>query len=237
MLSFYDNTKDDLYLAEAKKIADLIINSYDSNIERTNLDWESAGIGLLDGDSGISLFLSLFYKITDNKYYLENSLKFLKRDIDSLKINEINEMIQLYNENLKRSFSFLNSGSIGVYIAIHMLNKICKANYFEKEIQGILKISETRITMEANLYDGLCSFMFLNCINGIDDNFLNRTLEKLDMFLIPKRDGLIMPGKSFYKFSLDFHTGNSGAILSILSAKNKNPLLWLPLSKGLLNIL
>jgi serine/threonine protein kinase len=216
------------YLNVAKKIARIVSDRVENNEEPIGTDWQSYGIGLLDGYSGVSLFLTLLYEATKNEKYLALSEMAIEKELGNARISDVDESLNLIDYKTNRGFPYLSNGSMGLGVAITALNYTNKAIYFEDDILAIIKSANHRISLEAGLTDGVSGFLLVNCFqkNAV---ILDETLCALNLFLIERSESLLMPGRMFLKLSSDLQTGVAGVILGLKSAMERRMLLWLPL--------
>ena len=228
LVGVYNLTKNCKYLAEAEAIFDIIVRVTYTN-QPTGTDWDSVSLGLLDGYSGISLFASLLYGITGDKKHLEVSIKAIQREIDSSRTPERDGVLQLYDEQKNRLLPYFSNGTIGLGLAVDVLNKVSKESFFEDEMQAISKVTDFRVVAEPGLFDGIGGFFMLGSFQAYKGS-LDKPMDILHLFLVKKEDTFTLPAKMFYKVSFDIHSGVAGVLLALASAKNKNSLSWLPMA-------
>ncbi|MCL1934923.1 MAG: class III lanthionine synthetase LanKC [Defluviitaleaceae bacterium] len=231
LISLYNQNSNTKYLQEAEKIASTLIENIDNDTElQIGTDWTSSNFGLLDGYSGISLYLSILYNTTKKRLYLDNSIKAIEKDIENLKTSE-NGITQLYDKDRNIAYPYLSNGSIGVGISMYILDFVNSSSVYQEKILGIAKVNNTRITIEQGLFDGLSGLIFSYLFNK-DKTEIQKNIDKLELYKVQNDYGTFMPGRMAYRLSSDLQTGNSGVLLAINSVKNEDLLAWLPLMKG-----
>jgi len=214
------------YLEEAENIANLLSRRLTDEQVLFGTDWDSLPIGLLDGHSGISIFYSLLFNATRNVIYFERAKAMLQKDIDNSKITENDGVLQTQDIAKNRLLPYLSSGSIGVGIAITVFNNISRNSFFKDEISAIKRVTSYRCCIEPGLYDGIAGFFLTNCFEKGNDT--SKCLEVLRLFLVEEGNCAFIPGKLFYKYSSDVHTGITGILLALAASKKQNVLYWLP---------
>jgi len=235
LVAMYQESKNNKYLHEAIEISKKIITIFDSSTEITMTDWESIPLGLLDGYSGASVFLSLLFSVTKNKDHLRYATLLIQKDIESSIVSEEDGVLQIHDKDKNRLLPYLSNGTIGVGVAITVLNNISSSNYFEDEMKSINKVSDYVCCYDSNLFDGAGGFFVTIAFEGSREIDLENAIKRLELFLIQKDKSIDLPGKEFYCLSSDFQTGTAGVILAIKTAQRKNVLEWLPMVNSLLN--
>lgn len=232
LVSLYMATDDQKYLKEAEDIANIIILAVEKDIAVNGSDWEALSLGLFDGYSGLSMFLSFLYHATKNEKYLNGSIAALQKDIDGLFDNG-EGLLNVHDKIRNRVLPYLSNGSVGVWLSIIILQKVSNQNIYEDKLSGLKRNADARICLEPSLAGGAASFFILDCFDNNDQ--MKNTLNKLRPFLIEIEDKIFISGRVGYRLSSDFFSGVSGVILAIESARRKNPIAWLPLSESLWN--
>lgn len=236
LVAFYAETQNQKYLDEAFKIAANMMEKISKNQKLITTDWDSVQTGIIDGYAGMALFYSLLYKVSQKESYLISAKELILKDIESSNISTRDGSMQTFDENKNRLLPYLANGSIGLGIAISVYNSVSGEKAFKQELEAIFKVSEYKCCFDAGLLDGSGGFFILSTLPDANaDNIIQKSLEKLNLFLIEIQDKKFIPGKLFYKLSSDMYSGSAGIILAIQSAQNKNSLLWLPLLHKLIN--
>ena len=222
------------YLSLAKEISQNLIDRVDNNEESISSEWEGYSAGLLDGYAGISIFLTLLYEITKNEKYLSFSEMLIDKELSNGIYSDENGSLLLRDSKSNRMYPYLSNGSLGLGVAITALNRTNKIFCFQDEFEAIIKSTDYRIVLEPGLLDGISGFLLADCFQE-DNDSIEEILGTLSLFVFGNSETYRVPGKMFYKFSSDIHTGVAGVILGILSAQNRSPLLWLPMISKFIN--
>jgi len=227
LAAFYKETGNAKFLIEAEKICKQVIEQF-INLETLpkGKDWQSINLGLFDGYSGISLFLSALYNATGKSEYINASTAAIQKDLENSRTAPEDGSLQILDAR-GRLLPYLSLGSIGVGVAIQTLNNLSGQLFFESELKAISGVSKCRLSIEPGIFEGVAGMLFINCFTE-NKSIIKDTLAKLNLFLIEYGDMIFMPGRMFYKFSSDVHTGIAGVLLALQSARHKDPTLWLP---------
>lgn len=231
LVAFFIETNNTIYLKEAEKMASIITEKISNGVPLLNSDWESSDIGLIDGYSGISLLFSVLYKYTKKEEYYYFSKKMILMDLERTFNSDRDGSLQTLDNN--KLLPYLRNGSIGIGVAISVLNNVCEKQDYIDELSAILKVSDYRCCYEASFFDGIGGFFLCQCIDKSEKDYMKKIYNKLKLFLTIKDDKVFLPAKYFYKLSMDMYSGNTGILASIYSAEKKNPLGWLPLINNL----
>lgn len=231
VISLYLETENNEYLQFAKELETLIEIHSDKDELLVVNDWMAVGIGAIDGLSGVSLFYSALYSVTNNKQYQEKAKQLIKKDLDQSKIDDVTGSLQTL-DNRNRLLPYLSGGSIGVAISIWFLNHVSGQDFYREEMDAILKLSKICSTISGGLFDGAGSFLLLPTMVEVGEKreeILREVLNLLHIFLIDKNEYHVYPGQFSYRLSDDVYTGSSGIILALMGMAKDNPLYWLPL--------
>nr|8SAP_A Chain A, Class III lanthionine synthetase LanKC [Bacillus thuringiensis serovar andalousiensis]8SAP_B Chain B, Class III lanthionine synthetase LanKC [Bacillus thuringiensis serovar andalousiensis] len=231
VISLYLETENKEYLKLAKDLERMIKLNRAKDKQLKVKDWMAVDIGVIDGLSGVSLFYSALYSVTQNQKYLEEAEVLIKEDLESTKKDDVTGVLQTV-DNKNRLLPYLSGGSIGVAISIWFLNHVSGQDLYREEMNSILKLSKTRCTISGGLFDGAGSFLLIPSMVKNDKNrevILNEVLNLLNIFLIEKNSYYVYPGQFSYRLADDVYTGSSGIILALMGVIKGNPLYWLPL--------
>ncbi|QDP39175.1 lanthionine synthetase C family protein [Radiobacillus deserti] len=232
LTSLYLEEKNKTYLLKAEEIADAINNFIIQGKKLSNNDLTGVPIGLIDGWSGISIFYSALYAVTNNQVYFDKSIELIEKDLEKTEIDEtINVMHTL--DDRKRLLPYLSGGSIGIGIAIDYLNHVSGQQNYQKELNLITNLSNVKCAFNGGLFDGAGGFLLLPLVNRKNDRQFNSNVESvtklLNLYLVKREDHLLFPGNFGYRLSDDLFSGSSGIVLAIESLLRKNNLYWLPI--------
>jgi len=114
--------------------------------------------GLLDGPSGIALFLALHGHQRRSNESLDAARRLVEIDVDRLQ-ETADAGLQLASGS--RVLPFLGSGSAGVGVAIATLRRATGDGSFDEVLLGILRASCPQFTVHAGLLDGRAGLVHL----------------------------------------------------------------------------
>ncbi|TCP70270.1 class III lanthionine synthetase LanKC [Baia soyae] len=232
LTSLYLETLDPKFLEKAELIATKIDMFLEENREITVQDWTGLPIGLIDGWSGVSVFYSALYALTEKREYYFRAIELVVRDLNkTVRDNELEALNTI--DNRSRLLPYLSGGSIGVGVAIWYLNHVSEEKMFQEELKFISNLSQIRTTISGGLFDGAGSFLVIPPMIGKDHvAYHSQTediLELLNLHLIDKKNYLSFPGQFGFRLSDDLFSGSSGIILGLKGILQENPLYWLPI--------
>jgi serine/threonine protein kinase len=222
-LYFWQKTKNELYLAEAIKIADIICETAMAESDGCswdNIDGEGTGVGLWEGASGISLFLLNMYCATKNTRYLltgENGLKF---DISCGREIEGTLGFPRHTKNGNNIlYPYLAYGSAGVAsvaLRYYVITKNTEYLHFIKKIKSAIA---QKYTISPDLFSGLSGLgnYMLDVYEFLgDESYLDlayRAAEGLKLFTIKRKEGFSFPLLTPNKICTDYSSGSVGVAL------------------------
>ncbi|WP_218923896.1 class III lanthionine synthetase LanKC [Bacillus toyonensis] len=241
-LSFYTITKDPYFLETSKKISSILIDIYKNNGAISVLDPFAMPQGLLNGWSGVSLFLLQLGVTCDDKELLKISKEILNKEInENIQIDQTLELAQVFDSSMGkgRLVPYLGEGAAGVALVMMEFQK-----YFKDFKQGdnsklllqLSNVAELFCTYTNGILRGSAGMIILS--NAKENNHystesLKHTVGMLKNYLLYKEDiGILSPGDYGYRCSLDFQTGNSGILLALCDIHKNKWNSWLPLPKN-----
>ncbi|WP_270170545.1 class III lanthionine synthetase LanKC [Paenibacillus sp. SYP-B4298] len=231
VISLYLETQNSEYLKFAKELA-ISIETNRTKPESLKVnDWMAVDIGVIDGLSGVSLFYSALYSITQDKNYLIQASSLIKKDLEKTRKDDMTGVLQTL-DNRTRLLPYLSGGSIGIALSIWFYNHVSGQDLFREEMDAIFKLSKIRSTISGSLFDGAGSFLLLpSMVKCIEQRktMMDKILPLIHVFLIEKNGYYVYPGQFSYRLSDDVYTGSSGIILALMSSIKDNPLYWIPL--------
>lgn len=231
LVAFYKATGHKAYLQEAERIAAIIEKRIKEKAALVTSDWESSETGLVDGYSGMSLMFSALYGCTKKTQYYGFSKELIFMDLDKSFHSDRDGSLQTLNTD--KLLPYLRSGSIGIGVAIKVLNTVGGEEIYAEELEAIVKVADYRCCYEAGFFDGIGGFFLCQCIDCKRNDYMEKAFGKLKLFLVSEEDKLFLPAKYFYKLSMDMYSGSVGILAAIYSAEKRNPLGWLPLIENL----
>jgi len=231
LISLYIETENTEYFDLVKEL-EKSINLHRLTDEPLKVtDWMAVDKGVIDGVSGVSLFYSALYSVTQNRKYLEKAESLLVEDLKSTKKDHVSGILQTL-DNRNRLLPYLSGGSIGIAISIWFFNHVSGQDLYRQEMDAILKTSKVHCTISGSLFDGAGSFLLIPSMvkeGAYREEILNDVLSLLNLFLIEKDDYYVYPGQFSYRLADDVYTGSSGIVLALMGIVKGNPLYWLPL--------
>lgn len=241
-ISFYSCTKDEYFLQKAFDIYEILKEHFikDKTIVMSNDS--DMPYGLMNGWSGISLFIlyvSKFLSSPTEGYNL--SIEMLNYEIENnISINEELELAQIeeYSLGHKRVIPYLGEGGAGLALIII---EFLKTNpYFNKEkykdlLNKTLNISNLYSTYTSGLFRGATGMIVLaNAESFIRENnsVIEHAISSLNNYMLYNDEvGLVTPGEFGYRLSMDLQTGTSGILLALNDIGEQKWDSWFPIPK------
>ncbi|MCL1990824.1 MAG: class III lanthionine synthetase LanKC [Defluviitaleaceae bacterium] len=212
-LGWYKVSQEECFLLEAKEIAYRILTFFDSDGKMSKPLGEEISFGLLDGYSGIALFMLILYNLTKEQLYLESFSLMIAKDLDKLNSEEKNSVLPS-----------LANGWSGVGYVLQLFGKTIDMTKFNKHLDQIKRRCQVKIGFDFDLFEGFSGYYFL------DKELKETFLKNLQLFMIESEKGTyVSPGKWGHKLSADVATGLSGIILALEFFEKENFLGWFPL--------
>ncbi|KXX86851.1 serine/threonine protein kinase [Bacillus cereus] len=241
-LSFYTITKDTYFLEASKKISNILIDIYKDNGAISVQDPFAMPHGLLNGWSGVSLFLLQLGITCNNKELIEISKEVLNKEINEhIEIDPTLDLAQIFDTSIGkgRLVPYLGEGAAGVALVMMEFQKYSRDFKQGDNLKLSLQLSnvaELFCTYTNGILRGSAGMIILS--NAKENNHystesLKHTVGMLKNYLLYKKDiGIISPGDYGYRCSLDFQTGNSGILLALCDIHKNKWNSWLPLPKN-----
>lgn len=179
---------------------------------------------LLDGIAGVSCFYSILYDITNDYEYFKISKMLLKESMMNLVSTENLEICELKSAN--KITPYIDKGSIGILLAIYLLNSVSDSVFFADEQKKIENISKLSPFYNAGLLEGAGSGIIISHADKKSKKFVS---ELLSLYLYKDGDNLYVPGDFSLKFSNDIDSGAVGILIALEAMEQENPLLLLPI--------
>ncbi|WP_369900789.1 class III lanthionine synthetase LanKC [Bacillus manliponensis] len=231
-ISLYLAEDDNGYVKQAESIASYIKNYIDENRSLTVSDWAAVPIGLLDGWSGVALFYTALYAVTQDQQFYTMAKDLIERDLENTQEDKEVGILQTKDDR-SRLLPYLSGGTIGIGVAIWYLNHVSGQNLYEEELKLIVNLNDIRCAFSSGLFDGIGGFLLTSLIKEdhieVAGKNINKAVDKLDLFLIKKEDSILFPGNLCYRLSDDVYSGSAGIILALNAVLKRNPIHWLPL--------
>ncbi|NHQ86629.1 protein kinase/lanthionine synthetase C family protein [Iodobacter sp. HSC-16F04] len=222
-LYFWQKTKNEFFLTEAIKIADIICETAMAESDGCswdNIEGKGTGVGLFEGASGIALFLLNIYCATKNARYLlvgENGLKF---DISCGR--EIEGTFGFPKHTINGNnilYPYLAHGSAGVASVALRYYVITKNAEYIQFIEKVKPAIAQKYTISPDLFSGLSGLgnYMLDVYDFLgDESYLDlayRAAEGLKLFTIKRKEGFSFPLLTPNKICTDYSSGSAGVAL------------------------
>ena len=231
----YSITRDKVLLLNSKKAASILIHNF---LKRKRSPVNHKNVGLLDGLTGEALFLLLLGKNIHNEYYTDMSVEIMDYVVkNSMSYDDTgNLLVNDTSRGISRLLPYLNSGSAGIAYLLLLMSSYSK-DFLNSErndyLQQLIKSSYNYCCIDGSLIDGYAGFIVLGSLVKIlqnDNRLMDYLLDGMNSFMIGSncRETYI-PGNEGLKLSMDYETGASGVILSLILDSKDNFSYWLPL--------
>ncbi|MGM0950799.1 MAG: class III lanthionine synthetase LanKC [Bacillota bacterium] len=241
-LAFYSITKKKDFLDRAIKIGDKIIDAYKEDCSITVRDPYAMPYGLLNGWSGISLYILMLGKVTKNNDLIKQAGEIFNEEISkNIEIDSKLELAQIkeYSLGYKRLIPYLGEGAAGIALIMLEFNKNLPDFMTESNTELFKKltnVTDLYSTFASGIFRGVGGMIILaNAMKGegVNSDSLEYTIKALGNYLLYKEnEGILSPGEYGYRLSLDLQTGNSGLILTLSDIDSGKWNSWLPLPKN-----
>lgn len=232
LISLYLEEKNDSYILKAEAIAQTINNYISQGKALFVQDMSGVPIGLIDGWSGVSLFYSALFAVTNKRVYYDKSIELIEKDLECTQNDETTNVLHTLDDK-KRLLPYLSGGSIGIGIAIDYLNHVSGQDHFRNALDLISNLSSVKCTFNGGLFDGAGGFLLLPLLKKRNASQYNMSIDSitklLNLYLIKKENHILFPGNLGYRLSHDVYSGSSGIVLALESLIEKNSLFWLPI--------
>ncbi|WP_198508144.1 class III lanthionine synthetase LanKC [Bacillus sp. SN1] len=241
-LAFYSITEKKDFLDRAIKIGDKIIDAYKEDCSITVRDPYAMPYGLLNGWSGISLYILMLGKVTKNSDLIKQASEIFNEEISkNIEIDSKLELAQIkeYSLGYKRLIPYLGEGAAGIALIMLEFNKNLPDFMTESNTELFKKltnVTDLYSTFASGIFRGVGGMIILaNAMKGegVNSDSLEYTIKALGNYLLYKEnEGILSPGEYGYRLSLDLQTGNSGLILTLSDIDSGKWNSWLPLPKN-----
>lgn len=218
----------DKALAIAYRLENLLVQ----DIKIRPSDFDAVPIGLIDGWSGVSLFFSSLYNVTNDKKWLNLSILAIDKDMEQCVLEESG----LYQvKDASRFVPYLAGGSAGIGLAMIELRNLLHEKKWERELSGIGLLTQSKCFYSSGLFRGLTGLIVT--ANAIDiefnlqgkENRIDKALETLNLYLLENEGRYYVPGDYSYRISGDIFSGSAGMLLALHDTKSKGMYSWLPI--------
>ncbi|MCA6609080.1 MULTISPECIES: class III lanthionine synthetase LanKC [Bacillus] len=240
-LAFYNITQKKDFLDRSIKIGNRIIDAYKEGCSITVRDPYAMPYGLLNGWSGVSLYLLILGKVTDNRSVIKLAGEIFSKEISqNIEIDSKLELAQIKEHSLgyKRLIPYLGEGAAGIALIMLEFNKNLPNFMTETNTELFKKlanVTDLYSTFASGIFRGVGGMIILaNAMKceELKSGSLEYSIRALGNYLLYKRgEGILSPGEYGYRLSLDLQTGNSGLLLALSDIDNDKWNSWLPLPK------
>ncbi|WP_436945299.1 class III lanthionine synthetase LanKC [Staphylococcus xylosus] len=249
-IAFHSIENKQEFLEKAIHIYKIIKNAFIDKIDIVVSDKENLPYGLLNGWSGISLFILYISKYLNEDEKQEAyllSIEMLDYEINN-NINTNTELelsqIEEYSLGYKRLIPYLGEGAAGlalIIIEFQQNNPYFLFENYSKLLNNLSNIVDLYSTYTSGLFRGAGGMIVLsNAQNKLNNEYssLEYTIKALNNYILfNKSVGLVSPGEYGYRLSMDLKTGVSGLILAFADIDKNSWGSWFPLPENnLLNI-
>ncbi|PTI73168.1 serine/threonine protein kinase, partial [Staphylococcus succinus] len=244
-IAFYSIENDKEFLEKAVYIYEIIKNAFIDKVDIIVNDTENLPYGLLNGWSGISLFILCISKYLNEeekqKAYLL-SIEMLDYEINN-NVNTNNELelsqIEEYSLGYKRLIPYLGEGAAGlalIIIEFQKNNPCFLIENYSNLLKNLFNISDLYSTYTSGLFRGAGGMIILsNAQDQMNNNIssLRYTIKALNNYILYDESvGLVSPGEYGYRLSMDLKTGISGLILALTDIGKNRWGSWFPIPKN-----
>lgn len=222
-LNFWLRTQEEVYLREAIKIADILceakIEHGDGYVWEDPEGKDGAGVGLMEGGSGIALALLYAYCATGNGTYLAVGEGALRADLSFG--GEIAGSLG-FPRRTKGSgvmYPYLAHGSAGVGTAVLRYFAVTRKPEYLEITRRIDHAVSQKYSVAPGLFNGLAGLgnYLLDAAEFLSDDkyvgLARRAAEGLTCFEVPREKGLAFPGEGLMTLNTGFASGSSGIAL------------------------
>ncbi len=219
-------------LLTANKIGTKLVQMYEENVSIESIDIDFNNTGLVEGWSGVALFLIALYKFSTEKKWLHYAEDIMLKEIGNCKSDQ-NKILYINDKN--RLLPYLLGGTVGISLPLFELSKISKMNIFSEKLREIKPLINSTCCYNGGLFRGYSSFILLSSLySKLDyyssDSNLPNLLQTLRIFILKENnDSALTFGDYGYRLSGDIFSGASGTLLALHGTETKNLYNWLPI--------
>lgn len=239
LLSFYTLTNDESLLEKSIRIAKSLQNRYVDTIEEKGKQVND--IGLLNGQSGVSLFLEQIGKFTNDQSLISVSYRIIDNILNKDTKCDADNKLLLVDESrgFRRLLPYLNNGSAG--LAMAMIQYACDDETYltasrKDFLQQLVNSNNAYCSVMGGVINGYAGFLVLgNAVSNFygSENQLNYLFEGLKSYLVGNLDHeILFPGNFGEKCAMDFSTGAAGVLLVLKDLTSDHWNSWFPLPQS-----
>ena len=191
-------------------------------------DYDVVDKGLMTSWAGVSLYFTALYKKTRDNKWLLLSEQALEKDL-KLALFDDTGLYQIDDDY--RILPYLAGGGSGLALPIVELELNANIKKWDKEIDGISKISLSKCFYNAGLFQGTTGILAVaNLLEQYTkkDSLVSSALFTLNLHLMEVDDCLYVPGDSCFRLSGDLMSGSSGVLLTVNDILENKSHSWMP---------
>ncbi len=173
--------------------------------------------GLMDGWSGVAVFLTALAVATGEERYLDEAEECVRRDLRTCVEGPDGALLV---EERGILYPYLAHGSAGISVAAAHVARAGRLSLTERQIDGLVRASSPAIVIEPGIFDGRAGLMLaLDEMHraGLADTraVVSRHALELDLHAVAYREGLAVVGRGLSRVSMDFATGSAGVAMAV----------------------
>ncbi|WP_353626462.1 lanthionine synthetase C family protein [Bacillus sp. JCM 19041] len=175
-----------------------------------------------------SVFTALYKKTKDEKW-LVLSEKALDKDLE-LGVFDDDGLFHIDDEF--RILPYLAGGGSGLAIPIIELERATNMPKWDKELDGISKISRSKTFYNAGLFQGTTGILAIANLLELqkkEQGLVESALFTLNLHLLEDDDHIFVPGDSCFRLSGDIMSGSSGLLLTVNDILENMNYSWMPI--------
>lgn len=175
--------------------------------------------GLVDGWSGVAVFLTALADATGDQHYLDQAQRCLERD---LRVCSAGPDGALLVEERGILYPYLAHGSAGIAVAGARLARSGRDALTPEQVEGLVRALSPTIVVEPGVFDGRAGLVIaLDQLHqaGLADTraLIDMHAHALDWHGVAYHDGVAVLGRGLARISMDYATGAAG-IAAVLSS-------------------
>jgi serine/threonine protein kinase len=174
--------------------------------------------GLLRGCSGPALLLTRAYDLVGDEALLDRAATAIRMDLKRSVVRE--DGVLEVNEGW-RTMPYLETGSVGIGLAIDAYLRRREDDRFRQAAAGIDKAAKSKMYILPGLFSGRAGIALY--LAHKRDPEVAQQIQSLSWHAIPYGGGLAFPGTGLMRLSMDLATGTAGVLLAIGSAHHDEP--------------
>jgi len=175
--------------------------------------------GLIDGWSGVAVFLAALAAATGDERYLDDAQRCIERDLRACAAGPDGALLV---EERGILYPYLAHGSAGIAVAAARLATAGRCVLSEEQLRGLVTALSPAIVIEPGVFDGRAGMILaldeLDRAGLADTRALVRMhVRAFDAYAITYRDGFAVLGRGLSRVSMDYATGTAG-VAAVLSS-------------------